>query len=92
MAQWINYNTDNKKITQVQIKLSRCSTARGSCSGFSLGGPTNVSACKYFLFTGSYLTVENKIIIKIKVTKKLEHTVHQIKLIKVLPWAGSGWV
>ena len=40
--------------------LSRCSTARGSSSGLSLGGPTKVKAHKFFLFTEGSLKVENK--------------------------------
>ena len=39
--------------------LSRCSTARGSSSGLSLGGPTKVKASKSFLFTEGSLKVEN---------------------------------
>ena len=41
-------------------QLSRCSKARGSSSGFSLGGSTKVKACKSFLFTQGSLKVENK--------------------------------
>ena len=37
-----------------------CSTARGSITGLSLVGPTKVKARKPFLFTKSYLKVENK--------------------------------
>ena len=40
--------------------LSRCSTARGSSSGLSLGGPTKVKASKSFLFTEGSLKVEDK--------------------------------
>ena len=40
--------------------LSRCSTARGSCSRLSLGGPTTVNALKSFLFTEDSFKVENK--------------------------------
>ena len=40
--------------------LSRCSTARGSCSGLSLEGSTKVNAGKSFLFTEDSLKVENK--------------------------------
>ena len=40
--------------------LSRCSTARGSISWLSLGGPTKVKNCKTFLFTECSLKVENK--------------------------------
>ena len=32
-------------------QLSKCSTARGSGSGLSVGGPTKVKAHKSFLFT-----------------------------------------
>ena len=41
-------------------RLSRCSTARGSDSRFSLGGPTKVKASKAFLFTEGSLKVERK--------------------------------
>ena len=40
--------------------LSRCSTARGSSSGLSQGGPTKVKARKSFLFTEFSIKVENK--------------------------------
>ena len=40
--------------------LLRCSTARGSSFGLSVGGPTKVKACKSFLFTESSPKVENK--------------------------------
>ena len=38
----------------------RCTTARGSSTGFSLVGPTNVKACKSYLFTEGSPEVENK--------------------------------
>ena len=38
----------------------RCSAAKGSSSGISLGGPTKVKPGKSFLFTEGSLTVENK--------------------------------
>ena len=40
--------------------LSRCSTARGSSSGLSPGGPFKVKVRKSFLFTEGSLTVENR--------------------------------
>ena len=40
--------------------MSRLSTSRFSCSGLSLGGPTNFKACKSFLFTEGSFKVENK--------------------------------
>ena len=40
--------------------LSRCSTARGSDSGLSLGGPTKIKAHKSFLFAEGSLKVEIK--------------------------------
>ena len=46
-------------IWQIYGHLSRCSTARGSSSGFSLVGPTKVKARKSFLFTEGFLKVEN---------------------------------
>ena len=39
--------------------MSRCSTARGSGSGLSMGGPTKVKAFKSFLFTDGSLKVGN---------------------------------
>ena len=47
-------------IWQIYGHLSRCSTARGSSSGFSLVGPTKVKARKSFLFTEGFPEVENK--------------------------------
>ena len=46
--------------TQIHGRLWRCSTARGSGSVLSLGGPTMVKAQKSFLFTKGLLKVENK--------------------------------
>ena len=40
--------------------LLRFSTARGSGSGLSLGGPTKVKMRKFFLFTEGSLEVESK--------------------------------
>ena len=44
----------------INSRSLRCITARGSSSGLSLGGPTNVKAHKSFLFTECSLKVENK--------------------------------
>ena len=44
----------------IHSQLSRCGTARGSCAGFSLGGPTKVKSHKFFLFTEDSLKVESK--------------------------------
>ena len=44
----------------IYIRLSRCGTARGSSTGFSLVGPAKVKACKSFLFTEGTPKVENK--------------------------------
>ena len=44
----------------VYSRLPRCSTARGSDSGLSLGSPTKVKTRKSFLFTENSLKVENK--------------------------------
>ena len=44
----------------IYSRLLGCSTARGSGSGLSLGGPTKVNARKSFLFTGGSLKVEIK--------------------------------
>ena len=49
-----------KKKIKIYIRLLRCSTARGSCSGLSLIGPTKVKARKSFLFAEGSLKVENK--------------------------------
>ena len=40
----------------INSRLSRCSTARGSCFWLSLGDSTWVKACKSFLFTEGFLT------------------------------------
>ena len=42
-------------------QLSRCSTARGSSTGWSQVGPTKVKARKSFLFIEGSPEVENKI-------------------------------
>ena len=47
-------------IWYINSQLSRCSTARGSSSGLSLGGPSKVKARKSFLFPEGFLGVENK--------------------------------
>ena len=61
-SKYICIITWNKKKIQGSFKeihswLLRLSTARGTSSRSSLGGPTKVKACKYFLFTESSLTV-----------------------------------
>ena len=48
------------QIARIYSWLSRCSTARGSGSRLSCGGPTKVKAHKTFLFTEDLLKVENK--------------------------------
>ena len=53
------YSLASGKSLHIYGPLSRCSTARVSFSGLSLGGPTKVDACKSFLFTEGYLKVEN---------------------------------
>ena len=49
-----------REFTQVNGRLSRCSTARGSSVGFSPVNPTKVEACKSFLFTESFLVCKIK--------------------------------
>ena len=44
----------------IDSQLSRCSTARGSSSGFSLVRPAKVEALKSFLFSESYLVFKVK--------------------------------
>ena len=48
--------------------MSRCSAAKGSCTGLSLVGPTEVKAHKSFLLTGGSLKIEIKNIWLIVVT------------------------
>ena len=48
------------KSSDIYSQLWRCSTARGSNSWLSLGGPTKVKAKKSFLFTEGSLKVEIK--------------------------------
>ena len=47
---------------QIYSQLSRWSTARGSSTGLFHVGPTNVKACKPFLFTKGSHKVWNKIL------------------------------
>ena len=49
-----------KNVVSTNSRLSRGTTARGSCSGLSLGGPTKVKARNSFLFTEGSLKAENK--------------------------------
>ena len=44
------------------IMLSRCCTTSGSCTWFSLVGPTRVKAGKSFLFTEKFPCIENKVL------------------------------
>ena len=41
-------------------RLPRCNAARESNIGFSMVGPTEVKACKFFLFTEKFPCIENK--------------------------------
>ena len=56
---WIKPHKTIKTISYIYSLLSRCSTARGSCSRLALGGPTKVTACESFLSTEGSLKVEN---------------------------------
>ena len=38
-------------VSKINSQLQRCSTARGSNTRFSVGGPTKVKACKSLMFT-----------------------------------------
>ena len=49
----VNYST--RVVHNINCRLSRCSTARGSSSGLSLGGPTKVKAHKSFLLLHFFL-------------------------------------
>ena len=44
----------------IYIQLSRCCTARRASTRFSLVGPTKVQACKSFLFSEKFSSIENK--------------------------------
>ena len=48
------------KASFINGQSSRCCTARGSSTRFSLVGPTKVKACKSFLFTVKFPCIENK--------------------------------
>ena len=49
-----------KGILKIYNQSLRCCAARGSDTRFSLVGPTNVKACKSFLFTEKFSCIENK--------------------------------
>ena len=49
----------DNSLSVIHSRLSRCNTARGYCSGLSLGSPTKVEARKSYLLTEGSLKVEN---------------------------------
>ena len=46
-----NFKSRTSTSGDYSSRLSRCSTAKGSGTGFSLLGPANFKACKSFLCT-----------------------------------------